>query len=143
MCCRLTVAPLDPEVAAAILALGLFSPTTGMANTWQRAIDEERTVVRAILQPESNSLRLELSPAVSHYEHHAAKRTASGVYFEIAAKYAERVDGRITQLSNVVGCVESGIAEHILADYPEIPMLWERVCPGFRETILGESWTAA
>jgi hypothetical protein len=142
MCCRLTVAPLDPEVAAAILALGLFAPSANMPNTWQRAIEEERTTVKAIFMPDSNSLRLELSPAVSHYDHHAEKRMASGVYFEIAAKYAERVGGRITQLSNVVGCVEGGIAEHILAQYPEIPMLWERVCPGFRETILGSSSAA-
>src|SRR5262249_32959910 len=98
---------------------------------------EERTLVKAILQPDANSLRLELSPAVSHYDHHAAKRIASGIYFEIAAKYAERVGGTITQLSNVVGCVEGGVAEHVLAHYPYMPMMWERVCPGFRETILG------
>jgi hypothetical protein len=89
------------------------------------------------LVPESNLLRLELSPSVSQYAHHADKRVSSGVYFEIAAKYAEKVGGVITQLSNVSGCTEGGVSEHILAQYPEQPLRWEQVCPGFRETILG------
>lgn len=142
MCCRLTIAPLDPEIAVAVLALGLFTPTDGLAGTWERSIAEEQTIVRAIMGSDFNALRLELSPSVSHYSHHAEKRIASGVYFEIAAKYAEKVNGTIKQLSNVVGCVEGGVAEHILAQYPDIPMLWERVCPGFRETILGTSSAA-
>ena len=137
MCCRLTVTPLDAEVAAAILALGMFTPVEGLPATWQRSIDEEGTSVRATLAAESNLLRVELSPTVSHYSHHADKRIAGGVYFEIAAKYAEKVGGRITQLSNVAGCTEGGVAEHVLAHYPETPLLWEMVCPGFRETILG------
>jgi hypothetical protein len=137
MCCRLTVSPLLPEIATGVLSVGLFTPMPGLPSSWHRAIDEEETFVKAILLPESNALRLELYPSVSQYAHHAQKRIASGVYFEIAAKYAEKVGGRIVQLSNVSGCIEGGVAEHLLAQYPDLPLLWEKVCPGFRETILG------
>jgi hypothetical protein len=139
MCCRLTITPLDLDVAASVLGLGMFTPVEGMTTSWRRAILEEGTLVQALLVPESNVLRLELSPSISQYMHHADKRIAGGVYFEIAAKYAEKVGGRIVQLSNVSGCVEGGVAEHLLAHYPEMPMLWDKVCPGFRETILGSS----
>jgi hypothetical protein len=105
--------------------------------TWRRVIPEEGTAVNAIFVPESRALRLEVTPTVTHYSHHADRRIASGVYFEIAAKYAEKVGGRITQLSNVSGCTEGGVAEHVLAQYPGSPLCWEQVCPGFRETILG------
>ena len=139
MCCRLTVFPLDPELAVSILALGMFTLVEGQTTTWRRIVPEEGTAVNAILVPESNALRLELSPPVSQYMHHADKRIAGGIYFEIAAKYAEKVGGQIKQLSNVIGCTEGGVAEHILAQYPDIPLLWEQVCPGFRETILGSA----
>ncbi|HLF78121.1 MAG TPA: hypothetical protein VJB57_11605 [Dehalococcoidia bacterium] len=139
MCCRLTVYPLDLEVAAAVLGVGMFTPVEGSTTAWRRAVLEEGTTVQAILVPESNILRLELSPSISQYMQHADKRIAGGVYFEIAAKYAEKVNGRIVQLSNVAGCVEGGVAEHLLAQYPDLPMLWDQVCPGFRETILGTS----
>src|SRR5688572_30356465 len=109
MCCRLTVSPLLPEVATSILQIGLFLPVQGLYSTWNRAIEEEETFVKAILLPEANSLRLELYPSVSQYVHHAQKRIAGGVYFEIAAKYAEKVGGRIIQLSNVSGCIEGGV----------------------------------
>lgn len=137
MCCRLTVSPLDPEVAAAVLAVGLFVPVDGVTGTWRRLIPEEGTTVNAIFVPESRVLRIELTPSVSQYAHHAEKRIASGVYFEIAAKYAEKVGGTIKQLSNVTGCTEGGVSEHVLAQYPASPLCWEQVCPGFRETILG------
>ena len=143
MCCRLTVTPLNPDVASAVLSVGMFAPLEGISTTWRRPIPEEGTAVNAIFVPESNSLRLELTPSVSQYAHHAEKRVASGVYFEIAAKYAEKVGGRITQLSNVSGCTEGGVSEHVLAHYPETPLLWEQVCPGFRETILGPEAAAS
>jgi hypothetical protein len=117
MCCRITVAPLDPELARLVLRMGMFSPTDELGLNWRRYILEEGTNVNAILLPDYGALRLELSPAVSAYSHHADKRIAGGVYFEIAAKYAEKVGGLITQLSNVPGCTEGGIAEHVLARY--------------------------
>lgn len=143
MCCRLTVTPLDPDLARVVLALGEFVPIHDQeakgAMFWARVVECEGgqlVTVNAILADAGN-LRLELSPAVSAYEHHAQRRIAAGVYFEIAAKYAEKVGGRIVQLSNVAGCAQGGTTERTLAQYPEMPMLWENVCPGFRAAILG------
>ena len=136
MCCRLTIQPLSPELAIMVLKIGLFHQTINL-DQWERSVEEENTIVRAILGADANSLRLELSPSISHYDHHAEKRISGGIYFEIAAKYAEKVGGEIKQLSNVVGCVEGGSAEHLLGSYPSHPLMWEKVCPGFRAVILG------
>jgi hypothetical protein len=132
------VYPLDPEIAATILAVGLFVPDSYMG--WKRVLIEDNgdaVAVHALLQPDNNALRFEIAPAVSQYNQHAMKRIAAGVYFEVAAKYAEKVDGQIKQFANVVGCTEGGMAEHVLAQYPDVPLMWERVCAGFREAILG------
>lgn len=134
MCCRLTVSPSDPDIARTVLAVGMFTASHD-ANRWTRFIAEESTTVVAIIG--EKDLRLELMPAVSFYAQHAGKRIAAGVYFEIAAKYAEKVGGKITQHSNVSGCTDGGINSHVLAQYPDMPILWEQVCPGFRETLLG------
>ncbi len=137
MCCRLTVHPLDPEIATLVLRTGLFVPSDDLGLQWSRYVLEEGCSVNAILIPDAGALRLELTPSVSAYEHHMTKRLAGGVYFEIAARYAEKVDGKITQLSNVTGCTEGGVSEHVLAHYPALPLCWEQVCPGFREAIMG------
>ena len=126
----MTVSVLDPEIAETILSLGMFERQ--VSGVWTRQVGE--TTVRAILEP--SSLRLELWPAITLPHQHFEKREAGGVYFEIAAKYAEKVGGRIVQLSNISGCIEDG-SQHVLADYPLIPMSWDKVCPGFRETIMG------
>lgn len=158
MCCRLTVQPLDIDIAIAVLKTGQFSPSIlpyGEAvpeelilQAWHTTKELRRRIelddgsthlVTARLVPESNHLRLELSPSISQYMHHALHRVDGGVYFEIAAKYAEKVGGEIKQLSNVAGCTDSGVSEKLLASYPSQPLMWEQVCRGFQEAILGHS----
>ena len=143
MCCRTSIFPLDREIAATILYIGRFKPTyfapsdQRIAQTWERLIPEEGVTVIASLAPDS--LELTLTPAVSVYAHHFGKRIAAGVYFEIAAKYAEKVGGEIIQRSNVTGCkIEGSDGSLKLASYPSQPMMWERICPGFRAVILNE-----
>ena len=127
----------------AVLAIGLFKPVYWLPNrpavavNWERVIAEEGTVVNASLT--DGSLELNISPAISVFAHHTGKRLAASVYFEIAAKYAEKVDGEIIQRATVVGC-KSG--EHpqelVLARYPLLPMSFERICPGFRALLLDD-----
>ena len=131
MCCRLSISPLDPDVAKSILAVGQFHPVNG--NYWQRNIPEEGTEVGAQLRPDSNLLQLNIQPAVSTYLQHAEKRLAASVYFEIAAKYAEKVNGTIVQYANVTGCLDPLRTERRLAAYPHEPLLFVHVCPGFQE----------
>ena len=145
MCCRLTITPFDETIARTILAIGLFVPETVTVGhpEFRRRIEEEKTTVIAELKPADDftpaHLKLSLSPSVSQYAHHADKRIAGSVMFEIAAKYAEAVEGTIIQQANVTGCVEAGAPNNrVLAQYPESPMLWEKVCLGFQETILGD-----
>ncbi len=136
VCCRIEIQPLVPEVAIAQLTIGQFclDPTT---DRWSRRIDEEGTTVTAVLS--TDRLCLSLSPTISQYSHHFGKRLATGVYLEIAARYAEKVDGEVVQLSNVAGCSESGIVRKELAWYPTRPLDFSRVCAGFQEVIAGHS----
>lgn len=107
----------------------------GLMGGWRRDLPDEGTTVFAKFQ--EDALELSISPAVSHFDHHHTKRMAAGVYFEIAAKYAEKVNGEITQLSVVAGCKD--VLEphnHVSAAYPDFPLTFETVCLGFRETFL-------
>jgi hypothetical protein len=140
ICCRTSVYPLDPEIAAAVLALGQFKPLrlpdgSDVSSTWVRPIEEEGTTVSVSLA--NGCFDLVIAPAISAFDHHHGKRITAGVYFEIAAKYAEKVGGEIIQRATVVGCksTEQGPAL-IVAKYPAMPMSFERVCEGFRHELL-------
>lgn len=140
MCCRLHVVPLDITIAETILAVGMFTPSAGSNNLhWERLILEELVTVSVSLMAdgEYGKFLLNLSPSISSYDHHKDKRIAAGVYFEIAAKYAEKVGGEIYQTANISGCIENGSSTRKLASYPSTPMQWNKVCNGFREVILG------
>lgn len=140
MCCRTVVTPLNEEIARALLTIGQFKPvgTPEHAMTWQREIPEEGATVWATIKTVDNSLELSIGPAISAYEHHAMKRLAAGVYFEIAAKYAEKVSGIVTQRATVAGCrTDAGYGSDLmLAAYPNMPLSFERVCRGFQELFL-------
>jgi hypothetical protein len=126
-----------------VLMIGQFKPVFWLPGksdspvTWERVIAEEGTTVTASLT--GDSLELNLAPAISVYSHHHGKRLAAGVYFEIAARYAEKVGGEVVQRATVVGCKEGNLPvpqQLVLARYPQLPMSFERVCPGFRELFL-------
>ena len=142
MCCRLVVTPLDPQLAASVLIIGRFEPVYWLpgadyAVRWERQVPEEGAVVTASLTGEA--LELSIAPAISIFAHHAGKRISAGIYFEIAAKYAEKVGGEITQRATVDRCRDNNATtgELLLARYPELPLSFERVCAGFRSVILG------
>jgi hypothetical protein len=124
-----------------VLTVGLFKPVywlpgkPDIAVNWERAIPEEGTVVNASISDQS--LELNILPAISVFAHHHGKRIAASVYFEIAAKYAEKVGGEIIQRATVIGCKTGDHAQELLlAHYPVLPMNFEKICPGFREVLL-------
>ena len=139
MCCKTTVRPLNEELAATILTIGQFTPTSTpegdeIPRFWKREIPEEGSTVNVSLT--GGAFEVSIAPSISNYDHHHGKRITAGVYFEIAAKYAEKVGGEIVQRATVVGCTNSGSSGLQLASYPSIPMSYERVCAGFRAEIL-------
>ena len=96
---------------------------------------EERTAVTATLK--NCELLLYITPVINGPGHHDGKRLASGVSFEIASRYAEKVGGTITQRALRGTCVpENGACELPIARYPELPLRWNRVCKGFAELLL-------
>ena len=133
MCCRLDIQPLDRETALAILLTGLFVPSPTFPQRYQREVTEEGTLVYASM--DDDRLSLSVHPSITHYDHHHGKRLAAGIYFEIAAKYAEKVGGTIHQHANVLGC-RQGDSSLILASYPSHPLLWQNVCAGLRELVV-------
>lgn len=131
----MVVTPIDADIARATLLVGMFTQQYEGGDTYERSIPEEGTRVTATIQAEA--LHLQITPTISMMSHHSDKRIAASVYFEIAAKYAEKVAGKVTQMSNIGACVEDGISAKILAQYPDMPLSFERACIGFQEVLNG------
>ena len=94
-------------------------------------------IENATIMPDS--LELSLNPPISVYAHHAGKRISAGVYFEIAARFAQKVNGTIIQRALVPGCSaigETGSRDLVVANYPNTPLTWDRICPGFAEELM-------
>jgi hypothetical protein len=140
MCCRTSVYPLEPHLAASILQIGRFTPRPGCQEedglplTWVRAIEEEGALVTVSLS--GGVFDLTISPSISSFDHHLGKRITASVYFEIGAKYAEKVAGEIVQRATVIGCKNSDGAGLVIARYPSMPLSFERVCHGFQSVLL-------
>jgi hypothetical protein len=138
----MTVRPLDPDIAVRLLTIGLFAPVYYLPNRdtakiWERKIEEEEGIVKVTIETEQ--LVLNLSPAISSFYQHQGKRRTAGVYFEFAARYAEHVGGIIVQHANVIGCKSKDAlapTDRVLANYPDMPLLWENVCPGFQALLV-------
>jgi hypothetical protein len=102
-----------------------------------REIAEEGSSVTASLV--KDSLELGITPSITTYDDHANKRLAASVYYEIAAKYAEKIGGQVVQRAPVFGCKDTPEPmELLLARYPDIHLGFERICPGFRLVLLGD-----
>ena len=125
---------MQPEIAKMVLTIGQFTEQPN--GTWRREIPEEDTRVVATLYPDR--LSVSLMPSVTTWEGHHHKRLAAGVMFEIAAKYHERVGGRLTQAGiNVPACqVETGGMVRTLLEDGEHGYFWERCCPGWQAVFL-------
>ncbi|HXH21476.1 MAG TPA: hypothetical protein VNN10_05565 [Dehalococcoidia bacterium] len=143
MCCRTHVYPIHLEVAASILSTGQFRPLyyragSQIAITWERAVPEEGIVVGAALT--EDSLQLTISPAISTFADHFGKRVGAGIYFEIAARYAEKVAGEVIQRATVAGCRRDGHSQElVIARYPRYPLDFEKICAGFQAAILQDA----
>lgn len=135
MCCRTLVRPLDKAIAQAILVTGLFE--SDGYDHWRRKIPEEEATVTATFS--DDGLLLSISPPVSSMEGHHHKRIAASVSYEIAARYAEKVDGEISQIAiNVPACMTEGTQKRTLASYPSSRLDFGQLCQGFREVFVGE-----
>lgn len=140
MCCRLRVFPLDVELAATVLTIGMFEPASIVQEGetpkfWKRDVPEENCTVNVSLT--AGSFEASIAPSISAYNHHKGKRITAGIYFEVSSKYAAKVGGKIEQLANVTGCKEgTAPSTLLLADYPEMPLRWETVCRGFQEELM-------
>jgi hypothetical protein len=145
ICCRTSVYPLETSLAASILTIGLFSPKAAAAEAdgiplgWQRYIEEEDAYVTVTLA--GGIFDISISPSISAFEHHLGKRVTAGVYFEISARYAEKVGGEIVQRATVLGCKDAESSAGLLvARYPSMPMTYDRICHGFQAVLLPEHY---
>lgn len=135
VCCKTRVGPLDKAIAAAVLATGQFIPNEH--GVWERRIEEEGTSVTSYMT--ESLLIFALSPAVGSMEGHEHKRIAASVMYEMACRYAQKVNGQIEQFGiNVPQCMGAGNAR-TLASYPATRFDYSQLCPGFRAAFAGEA----
>lgn len=141
MCCRTVVNPLDIPTALAVLAIGQFKGVYTASGSdyptlWERVIREENARVTVSLA--GQNFEVNISPSISEFAQHLGKRVTAGVYFEIAAKYAEKVSGEVVQRATVLGCKDDYQEAALrIANLPLMPLNFERVCKGFQAVILG------
>ena len=102
---------------------------------YRRYIEEEEMAVEVVLN--GPVFEAKVRPGVATYVQHKGKRIAASVYFEICAKYAEKVNGLIVQEATVDACIKDHKVP--LAHYPDDPLLWQNVCVGFRSVLLGQN----
>lgn len=133
LCCRVTVVPAPPaDLLESLLKIGLFRLAGGQ---WVRYLpDTESVAIKHNIA--AGTIEMSISPTVGRYEQHAERRVAASVMFEMAAKIAERVEGEIWHIANVIGCRRSDGMTSPLAVYPDHPLLYENLCPGFREVFV-------
>jgi hypothetical protein len=138
MCCRLHISPVDPAIVATVLEIGQFKYDPEADDIygrwpWSRAFPGERTEVLAKLS--DRFLEIRLSPAITTELNHQGHRHSGGCMFEIAARYAEKVNGLIQQISLIADC-NAGRAVVDIAEYPHNPLIHEKICKGFRSLFL-------
>jgi hypothetical protein len=143
MCCKTSIRPLDSKLAAMILEIGRFQPASMSAadievpRFWKREIPEENATVTVSLT--GDCMEVSIAPSISNFDHHLGKRITAGVYFEIAAKYAEKIGGEIIQRATVVGCKDNAQSGGLLvARYPSMPISFDHVCAGFQQVLLND-----
>lgn len=140
MCCRTVVNPLHIPIALSILQIGMFKPSytadgSEWPTLWERVIGEENA--RVTVSIAGQNFEINISPSISTFDQHLGKRITAGVYFEIAAKYAEKVGGEIIQRATVLGCRdEHQESSLLLASYPSSPMMYEKICRGFQQILM-------
>ena len=144
MCCQISVKPLDVHAAYAILATGLFVPRKYDANnnplegsTWWRSLGDPTEYVYVELRAANDQLRFFLRPTIGTYVAHQGKRLQAAVALEMAWRYAEKVNGMVTQHANVTGCTDDGRTQRLIGAYPDMPMDYSKLCAGFAELFLG------
>ncbi len=132
MCCRTTVAGIGPR-AHEILRLAGFRG--GERSAWTRELDNGTWVTVSF---DSQRIVLNVHPPVGSLADHSRQRLAAALMFKVAAFLAEDAGGDIIQEASVGHClVERGRSSILIASYPDAPLRFEAVCPGFREVFLG------
>ncbi len=133
MCCQLIVTPAPNRLNELLRVAGFVPGEYGAGPTWSRCIPSEATTVRVRLG--AVGLEFSLYPPVTSFATHAGKRLAASLMFQTAALLAERTSGTITQRATVEGCMAERSSVSLVASYPEMTLLWQNVCPGFREAL--------
>jgi hypothetical protein len=127
--------PIVSEIAIAQLEIGQFVPYGN--SVWRRQVPEEDAYVAALVG--DDGLVLSVNPAVHSWEGHHNKRITASIMYELAARYAEKVNGLVTQEGiNVAECRGAGYSSRTLAVYPETRLDYSLLCPGFKAEFLGE-----
>lgn len=152
MCCKSTLHlqfPHDPDVVRPliqrIMELSQFEERN--PDTWVRTLPPLEDAsgygagryVTLTYLPVGKYISMSLSPSIgSHDLHqHTVNSLGASIMFKVLMTLGEQVGGLVTQDSLVGGCRDesNGTGQLTLASYPEQPLMFEKLCWGFRQTL--------
>ena len=118
-----------------LLAVGKFEPAhkpqDGIVLTWKRFLTTN-DFVEVYLDAGNNLLTLYIRPSITNFIGHEGKRDQAAMALEMAARYAEKADGTITQHANIAECKADGLTSRVLAEYPLVPLQFDKLCLGLQ-----------
>lgn len=143
MCCRVTIEGRGPNHNE-ILRMAGFSAGSGTGgdtpyeqNTRTRKLEDGTWLT---LRESYDRSTLNIYPPVSQYEHHAGRREVAALMFKVGAFLAEDAKGKLVQEASVGMCLmERGVSSLTIAMYPQMPLVFDNICRGFREVFTSVS----
>ena len=110
-------------------------PLSGPRMKFQRFFEPEGSWIQ--VHYEEATLALSLQPAISSMEHHAQRRQSGGCMFEMAWRYAEKVNGIVEHMNNIGPCAAArGSSSAIVAIAPDMPLRFDALCVGWQAVFL-------
>ncbi len=157
MCCKLALWPCPPSgLVLRILTTAGFEQREGKEEAayspyrWVLQVPEEDAYIMTLrsayttLPRQETDYRLEfaLYPIVADLATHSGKRIAFSKMLKVADAIAQQAPAptSITQHRTVYDCTNAvgEKAMSVIARYPDEPMVFERICPGFQAVLSPE-----
>ena len=137
MCCRVTIEPVSPNLHE-VLHLAGFAPIS--RDFWDREIRQNDLLLSTVrAENKFTHVNLSLRPSIASHDlsHHVRHAAAGSIMFKVAMTLAEACGGTITQEGLMGQCLDAnGDEKRLLAQYPTMPLTFDRLCLGFSEVLM-------
>lgn len=132
MCCKVSIDKLGPGHTEILRLAGFKSPNLDKPYLMTRELDDRTWLT---LRVEGSRTTINIYPAVTNYEDHFSRKEAGALMFKVANFLAEDAQGSLIQQASIGKCLydRNGLSELVIARYPEMPLVFDNICPGFQE----------